>query len=205
MRCGLPFRRTREKTAEDRAMRWKPYLVGHQEFAALYGVRPQMVSQWLSRGVLDPATAIIVSGVRFWPLGFAARYGTLTPRFKQVNVRVKERLMAEQGEGRETYLGEELPPIVSQHEIIQLFRLPAQGNLAQTIATGRFPAHDWLLSGSRLWLLDTVLEAVPALRASARSLAWEPDEAVVAALREGTYDGSGSKVLSRGPYARKGL
>ncbi|MER6011598.1 hypothetical protein [Streptomyces bluensis] len=187
--------------------RLKPYLVGHQEFAALYGVEPQMVGQWLSpsRGALDPATAIVVSGVRYWPLGFAARYGTTTPRFKQVDVRVKERLIAEQGEGWEADLGDELPAIVGQHEIIQLFHLPSQGNIATAIATGRFPHPDWLLSGSPLWLLDTVLEAVPELRASARTLPWEVDETVVAALRNGTYDGPGAHVLTRGRHARRGL
>jgi hypothetical protein len=185
----------------------KPYLVGHQEFAALYGVEAQMVGQWLSPsvGALDPATAIVVSGVRYWPLGFAARYGTTTPRFKQVHVRVKERLIAEQGEGWEADLGDDLPAIVGQREIIELFHLPSQGTLATRIASGGFPKEDWLLSGSRLWLLDTVIEAVPELRASARSLSWEVDEKVAAALREGTYDGPGSVVLTRGRHARKGL
>jgi hypothetical protein len=101
--------------------------------------------------------------------------------------------------------GDELPPIVGQQEIIELFHLPAQGNLATTIATGRFPEPDWLLSGSMLWMLDTVLDAVPKLRESARSLPWDVDEAVVAALRDGTYDGPGSHVLTRGRHARKGL
>ncbi|WP_330317971.1 hypothetical protein [Streptomyces platensis] len=183
--------------------RRKPFLVGIQEFAALYGVVPGKVGQWVSRGTLDPATAIVVSGVRYWPLGFAARYGTTTRRFKQVDMGVKERLIAEQGEGWEADLGEDLPPIVGQHEIIQIFHLPAQGNLATTIASGRFPDSDWVLSGSMLWLLDTVMEAAPALRESSRSLTWEADETVVAALRDGTYDGPGSKVLARGPYARK--
>ncbi|MFE7117516.1 hypothetical protein ACFU99_19085 [Streptomyces sp. NPDC057654] len=185
----------------------KPYLVGHQEFAALYGVAPQMVGQWLSpsRGALDPATATVVSGVRYWPLGFAVRYGTTTPRFKQVDLRVKGQLIAEQGEGWMADLGEKLPPIVGQHEIIQIFHLPAQGNLSTAVASGRFADSDWLLSGSQLWLLDTVIDAVPALRESARSVPWEVDESVVASLRDGTYDGPGSKVLTRGRHAKKGL
>lgn len=188
--------------------RRKPYLVGHQEFAALYRVDPKQVAQWLSpsRGsVLDPETAIIVSGVRYWPLGFAAGWGATTARFRQVDLDVKARIIAEQGEGWEPGLGDELPPIVGQQEIIELFHLPAQGNLATTIATGRFPEHDWLLSGSMLWMLDTVLDAVPSLRESARSLPWDVDEAVAAALRDGTYDGPGSRVLTRGRHARKAL
>ncbi|GAA1919895.1 hypothetical protein [Streptantibioticus ferralitis] len=183
----------------------KPYLVGHQEFAALYGVEAQMVSQWLapSRAVLDPATAIVVSGVRYWPLGFACRFGQMTARPKTLHLEVKERLMAEQGEGWMAFSREELPPIVGQQEIIELFRLPKQGNLATAIATGRFPECDWLLSGSRLWLLDSVIEAAPGLLNSARSLPWEVDEQVAAALREGRYDGPGSVVFTRGRHARK--
>ncbi|MEU0722890.1 hypothetical protein [Streptomyces sp. NPDC006140] len=186
--------------------RLKPYLVGHQEFAALYGVEPQMVAQWLSpsRGVLDPSTAIVVSGVRYWPLGFACRFGRTTPRPKVLNLRYKEQLMAEQGEGWEADSRDQLPPIVGQQEIIELFHLPSQGTLATRIASGSFAEEDWLLSGSPLWLLDTVLDAVPVLRASARALPWEADQDVVAALRNGTYDGPGSKVLARGRHARKG-
>ena len=185
--------------------RRKPYLVGHQEFAALYRVDPMMVSQWLaaSRRVLDPSTAIVVSGVRYWPLGFAARFGTTTKRFRQVDVDAKARIIAEQGEGWEPDLGDELPPLVGQQEIIEMFHLPSQGNLATTIATGRFPESDWLLSGSMLWMLDSVLEAVPALRESARSVPWDLDEAVVTALRDRTYDGPGSRVFTRGRHARK--
>ncbi|MEU7640957.1 hypothetical protein AB0C11_33650 [Streptomyces sp. NPDC039016] len=192
--------------AKDRDMAGaKPYLVGHQEFAALYEVEPQMVAQWLapSRGVLDPATALVVSGARYWPLGFAARFGTTTPRFRQVQARVKQRIIAAQGDGWEADLGDELPPIVGQQEIIELFHLPSQGTLATAIASGRFPEEDWLLSGSRLWLLDTVIEAAPALRAGARTLPWEIDEEVAAALRDGTYNGPGSMVLTRGRYPRK--
>lgn len=86
-----------------------------------------------------------------------------------------------------------------------MFHLPAQGNLATTIAAGRFPGCDWLLSGSMLWLLETVLDVVPDLRQSARSVSWDVDEEVVAALRGGTYDGPGSRVLTRGRHAAKGL
>lgn len=184
----------------------KPYLVGHQEFAALYRVEPQMVGQWLapSRRILDPATAIVVSGVRYWPLGFATRFGTTTARFRQVDVRVTERLIAEQGKGWMADLGDELPAIVGQQEVMELFHLPSQGTLATRIAGGTFPTEDWLLSGSRLWLLETVIEAVPALRETARSLPWEVDETVAAALRSGTYSGPGSVVLTRGRHARKG-
>lgn len=187
--------------------RRKPYLVGHQEFARLYRVDPKQVAQWLSpsRGsVLDPSTAVVISGVRYWPLGFAAGWGATTARFRQVDLDAKAQIIAEQGEGWEPRHADELPSIVGQHEIIQVFRLPAQGTLATTIASGRFPESDWLLSGSMLWTLETVLDAAEMLHESARSLPWEVDETVVAALRNGTYDGPGSRVLTRGRHASKG-
>lgn len=180
----------------------KPYMVGQQEFAALYRVAPQMVSQWMHRGALDPATAIVVSGVRYWPLGFAARFGATTTRPKAPDMRVKQRLIEEQAPGWEAATADELPPIVGQQEVVELFRLPAQGNLATTMATGRFPQEDWLLSGSPLWLLQTVLDAVPALAESARTLPWAVDREVAAALQAGRYSGPGSGVLSRGRWSR---
>ncbi|MFC5802195.1 hypothetical protein ACFPWT_16695 [Streptomyces formicae] len=179
--------------------RRKPYLVGHQEFARLYRVDPKQVAQWLSpsRGsVLDPSTAVVVSGVRYWPLGFAVGWGATTARFRQGDHDAKAEIIAELGEGWEPSLAAELPPIVGQHKIIQIFGLPAQGTLATTIASGRFPERDWLLSGLMLWMLETVLDAAEMLRETARTLPWEVDEAVVAALRDGTYDGPGSRVLT---------
>lgn len=198
----LPFDRHR-KQAKGRTVGRKPYLVGHQEFAALYGVEPQMVSQWMSRGVLDPGAAVVVSGVRYWPLGFAVHFGGTTSRPKQLDVAVKHRLIEDQGDAEEVMSRDDLPSIVGQQEIMALFRLPAQGNLATTVASGRFVAADWQLSGSRLWLLETVLEGVPSLRESARTLPWEVDAHVLEALRQRRYDGPGSVVLTRGRWARK--
>lgn len=181
----------------------KPYLVGHQEFAALYDVEAQMVSQWLSRGVLDADTAAVISASRYWPLGFAARFGQTTPRPKQLRLDVKALLMEEQGPGEEVFSRHQLPPIVGQHEVVVLFHLPAQANLAMTIRTGRFPKADWLLSGSPLWLLDTVLGAASDLKKTSRTLPWDVDPEVVDALRERRYGGPGSAVASRGPRASR--
>lgn len=180
----------------------KPFLVGNQEFAALYSVKPQMIGQWMHRGVLDPVNSVVVSGVHYWPLAFAAEFGTTTSRPKHVDESLLQELVKSQSPGWMGRSPADLPPIVGQQEIIALLGLPSQGTLAMTIATGRFPPADWELSGSALWLLDTVLDATPELKDSARSLAWTVDTEVLAALREGRYDGPGSQVLARGRAAR---
>jgi len=179
----------------------KPFMVGQQEFAALYDVRPSMVSQWMSRGVLDPETSLIVSGVRYWPLGFAEDFGQTTPRPKMVNTAYRQQLVDAQRPGWVARARGEVPAIVGQQEVMEIFRLPAQGNLATAIASGRFPEPDWILSGSGLWLLETVLDAAPALGRSARTLTWDVDEVVADALRGGRYEGPGSRVLPRGRWA----
>lgn len=183
--------------------RGKPYVVGMQEFAALYDVQSQMIRQWMHRGVLDAETGIVVSGQLYWPLGFAAGYGKTTPRRKTLNETVLQELMEQQKPGWTPQTKAELPVIVGQQEIVALFDLPSQPTLVMAVESGRFVAADWQLGGSGgLWLLDTVLEAAPDLQASARTLPWVPNPYVVAALRDGRYEGPGSVVLSRGPAAK---
>ncbi|MEV4557213.1 hypothetical protein AB0K51_09460 [Kitasatospora sp. NPDC049285] len=185
--------------------RGKPYLVGTQEFAALYGVEKQMPRQWISRGALDRETAVVISGQMYWPLGVAVEFGK-QGRGKALDEEVLARLRESQGPGWTPAAKAELPPIVGQQELVEVFRLPSQPTLVTAIDSGRFPPADWQLGGSGgLWLLDTVLgeEALARLRETARSLPWVPDEEVVRALREGRYDGPGAVVLPRGRMASK--
>lgn len=183
------------------------YLVGHQEFAALYGVKPPQVSQWLQRKVLTDEEALVVSGVRYWTLRGALEFGpsATRPRHPDMSVAL-EIAAAQEPAGGSTGLPaleemarrSDLPPIVGQQEIQQIFGAVPQGTLATAAAAGRLAPPRWRLSGSPLWLLDDVLMSVPDLQSGARSLAWLPDEAVLARLRDGTYDGPGSVVHSRG-------
>lgn len=179
-------------------VRERPFLAGQREFAAVYGVQPQMIRHWLLRGALDPDDAIVVSGVRYWPLGVVVRFGPARPQPKPVVESVLEQLKEEQAPGWMAYSADELPPIVGQQEVQSLFRLPTQANVATAIATGRFCAPDWRLSGSPLWLLETVVEHAPVLKETARGVSWEMDNAVLSNLREKRYDGPGSVVLPRG-------
>ncbi len=98
---------------------------------------------------------------------------------------------------------EQLPPLVGQAELVALFQLPSGALLRKAMGTGRFRAADYTLSGSPIWLLEPVVEDAPALQAGARGVEWAIDEKVLAALRGGTYDGPGSKIIPRGRAAGK--
>ncbi|KOX33037.1 MULTISPECIES: hypothetical protein [unclassified Streptomyces] len=182
----------------------KPLLVGSQEFAALYGVRGPQVSQWIGRGTLTYEQARIVSGSPYWPLAFARSFGESTPRRREVSEEVLERLVAEQMPARWVEDVAQFPPLVGQQEGAMLFGLAHAEVLTQQARPGKPAEPDWMLSGSPLWLLDTLLRAAPALQAQARTLAWEVDPSVEAALRDGSYDGPGAVIKKRGPAATKG-
>ncbi|MEV0502077.1 hypothetical protein AB0I84_31410 [Streptomyces spectabilis] len=182
----------------------KPYLAGGAEFAALYGVKRLQVSQWISRdGTLDYRYAKIISGSPYWLLDFARRFGETTPRPRQLNEAELARLEAEQSPGRWVSEVSQLPPLVGQAELVELFRLPSSALLRNTVKSGRFRPADYTLSGSPIWLLEPVVDDVPALQAGARAVDWSMDEKVLAALRDGTYDGPGSKIIPRGRAASR--
>jgi hypothetical protein len=71
------------------------------------------------------------------------------------------------------------------------------------VSTGRFRPADYTLSGSPIWLLEPVVEDAPALQAGARGVEWAINEKVLAALRDGSYDGPGARIVPRGRAASK--
>ncbi|WP_327297790.1 MULTISPECIES: hypothetical protein [unclassified Streptomyces] len=179
-------------------------MAGGAEFAALYDVKRLQVSQWISRdNRLDYRYAKIVSGSPYWLLQFAKSFGATTPRPKQLNEVVLARLVEEQSPGRWVTEVDQLPPLVGQAELVALFRLPSAALLRKAMSTGRLRPADYTLSGSPIWLLEPFVADAPALQASARGVDWVTDDRVLAALREGSYDGPGSKITPRGPAARK--
>lgn len=182
----------------------KPYLAGRMEFAALYGVRPLQVSQWISRDQsLDYRYAKIISGSPYWLLQFAKGFGETTPRPRHLNQAELERLTKEQDPGYWVREVEQLPPLVGQSELVALFRLPSVELLRKSIGTGRFRPADYTLSGSPIWLLEPVVADAPALQEGARTVDWAVDDKVLAALRDGSYEGPGSRIVPRGKAANK--
>jgi hypothetical protein len=179
-------------------MQAKPYLAGAREFAELYGVKPLQVSQWIGRGVLDYEHAVVLSGSPYWLLRFARDFGQSAARPRDLYEQVLERLVAEQDPARWIADVSGVPPLVGLQEGKALFGLSNTVVLGQQSRIGRPAQADYYLSGSPLWLLDTLVGQAEGLRAQARTLAWEVDPRVEAALRAGRYDGPGSVIKPRG-------
>jgi hypothetical protein len=185
-------------------MQAKPYLAGAREFAELYGVKPLQVSQWIGRGVLDYEHAVVLSGSPYWLLRFARDFGQGTARPRNLHEQVLERLIAEQDPARWIADVSGVPPLVGLQEGKALFDLSNTVVLGQQAGPGRVAEADYYLSGSPLWLLDTLVGQAEALRAQARTLAWTVNSQVESALRAGTYGGPGSVIKPRGRSANKG-
>lgn len=187
---------------DERPAARKPYLAGGAEFAALYDVKRLQVSQWISRDrTLDYRYAKIISGSPYWLLKFVKGFGETTPRPKHLNEAELARLIKEQDPGYWVGEVDQLPPLVGQAELVALFQLSSGALLRKAVSTGRFRPADYTLSGSPIWLLEPVVEDAPALQAGARGVDWAIDEQVLAALRGGSYDGPGSKIVPRGRAA----
>ncbi|XUL89986.1 hypothetical protein ACQ86D_27895 [Streptomyces galilaeus] len=179
----------------------KPFLVGLQEFGALYGVKPAQASQWITRGALDYEYAVIVSGAPYWLLNFALEFGPKRPRPKEPNEQVVDEIKALQPGGVLIGSIADVPPFVGFQEGAALWDV-SQQSLAERVRSLKELPVDYDLSGSKFWLLDTALEQLgPAFKAISRGRDWVADREVVAALRERRYDGPGSVILPRGPAA----
>ncbi|WP_326604274.1 hypothetical protein [Streptomyces sp. NBC_01800] len=182
----------------------KAFLAGRQEFAALYGVKGPQVTQWLTRGALNYDHAVIVSGSPYWLLSFVRGFGKTRPRPRELDQAVLRQIVAEQEPGVWAQTVAEVPPLLGLQEATQLFGVASQQSMAAMVRKGPFtvPA-DYQLSGSKLWLLDTLIEAAPEMQAKSRTLPWAINTQVAAALRQGRYTGPGSVIVPRGPSAAK--
>jgi hypothetical protein len=144
---------------------------------------------------------VVLSGSPYWLMWFARDFGQSTPRPKELHGHVLERLIAEQGPAQWVTDVAEMPPMVGLQEGAALFGLSNTVVLGQQARVGRSAQADYYLSGSPLWLLDTLVGQAEGLRAQARTLAWEIDPQVEVALREGVYDGPGTVIKPRGRAA----
>ncbi|MFF8769052.1 hypothetical protein [Kitasatospora sp. NPDC015120] len=185
----------------------KPVIVGGQELAAIYGGPPRATAQWIQRGSLDYSDAKIISGRAYWTLQFAVGLGERFARPKEPNMAVVEELLQEQSPGRSLVSAlavhvADLPPIVGKQEFVAMIvgedAMHGLPRLDHALKTGTFPAPDWKVSSSPLWLLDSALEGAARMNEVPKGKPVVIDEQVEKSLREGTYAGPGSVILTRG-------
>ncbi|MEN8649145.1 hypothetical protein ABCR94_00460 [Streptomyces sp. 21So2-11] len=183
----------------------KPLLFGRMEIGRVYNIKASVVSNsWVHRGVLSYEDAVIVSGKPYWPGGFVVALA-LTPgsRGRQLDERELAALEVEQGAGVRPMKKGELPALVGAQEYAELFGMTQFAvSQASRTGSGQVAEADYELSGSKVWLLDTVLAHAPTTMEMSRKKIWVLRDEVAAALREGHYEGPGSFFSQRGNKAK---
>ncbi|MFH9425180.1 hypothetical protein [Streptomyces sp. NPDC017529] len=186
----------------------KPLLFGRKEIARVYNIAPTAVSdRWVPAGILTYEDAAIVSGKPFWPGGLVVDVA-LPPggKGRQLDEGLLEKVVEEQQATSRPKKKGELPPLVGTQEYGELFGVgEVAAAQAATRSTGMLPPADYVLSGSRLWLLETVLDAADVTMQKSRKSTWQLRQDVADALRAGRYDGPGSFIAKRGVAAKKAL
>ncbi|GAA1428426.1 hypothetical protein GCM10009601_41610 [Streptomyces thermospinosisporus] len=131
-----------------------PYLLGHAEIAFLYGVERQTSQLWKTRGVLGEPD-VVISGNPYWLLPTVLGLSEDGNREFDAQ-RLKEYKAGIDG-GYEVSDVAELPDIVGLKEIPWVFGKKYM-DVYQWRVRRSFASEDAVISGSPLWLLDTVLE-----------------------------------------------
>lgn len=131
-----------------------PFLLGHAEIAFLFRVERQTSQKWRTAGTLDMPD-LIASGNPYWLLSTVMQLDGEGDR--EVD---RERLTAYKAGiplGYDVENPEQLPVVVGIQEAARLL-----GQDAQTISRWRnrhkIAEADMLISGSPLWLLETILD-----------------------------------------------
>lgn len=185
----------------------KPLLFGRMEIGRVYNIKPAAVSNnWVYKGILAYEDAVIVSGKPVWPGGLVLALA-LPPgsRGRQLDEQELAALEEEQKAGVRPMKRGELPPLVGAQEYGQLFGVSEFTVSSAALSdSGQMPAPDYELSGSKVWLLDTVLAHAPKTMEMSRKKIWVLRDDVAEALGEGRYDGPGSFFSQRGNKARPG-
>ncbi|MER6010149.1 hypothetical protein [Streptomyces bluensis] len=131
-----------------------PYLLGHAEIAFLYGVERQTSQLWKTRGVLgEPDT--VISGNPYWLLSTVLGLAEDGTRVYMPD-RLNEYKAGIDG-GYEVGDPAELPDIIGLKEIPWIFGKKYM-DIYQWRVRRSFAPEDAMISGSPLWLLDTVLQ-----------------------------------------------
>ncbi|MFD8590821.1 hypothetical protein ACFV1B_14945 [Streptomyces sp. NPDC059637] len=164
-----------------------PFLLGHTEIAFLFRVERQTSQRWRTSGTLDEPD-LIASGNPYWLLSTVTRLDGEGDR--KID---RERLAAYKAGiplGYDLGDKEDLPIVVGIQEAARLLGKDPQA-ISRWRNRDQFAKADLLLSGSPLWLLDTILDDA---RQRQRSIV----NAEAAALRAGQR--TPQKPRGRRPY-----
>ncbi|MFE0642796.1 MULTISPECIES: hypothetical protein [unclassified Streptomyces] len=130
-----------------------PYLLGHAEIAFLYGVERQTSQLWKTRGVLGEPDAVI-SGNPYWLLPTVL--GLSEDGSREVDAQRLKEYKAQIASGYQVDNPADLPDVVGLKEIPWIFGKKYM-DVYQWRVRKSFAPEDALVSGSPLWLLETVL------------------------------------------------
>lgn len=130
-----------------------PYLLGHAEIAALYGVKRQTSQAWKTDGTLA-APDLIASGNPYWLLTTVLQLSGVGGREATLQ-RLAEYKASVPG-GYDLERAEHLPPIVGIKEVARVLGVDEQA-ISRWRNRRQIADADLVLSRSPLWLLDTVL------------------------------------------------
>ncbi|MEU5093710.1 hypothetical protein [Streptomyces sp. NPDC020996] len=131
-----------------------PYLLGHAEIAFLYGVERQTSQLWKTRGVLGEPD-IVISGNPYWLLPTVL--GLSEDGNREFDAKRLKEYKAQITSGYEVDDPADLPQIIGLKEIPWIFGKKYM-DVYQWRVRRSFASEDAVISGSPLWLLDTVLE-----------------------------------------------
>ncbi|WKV74136.1 hypothetical protein AW27_023115 [Streptomyces sp. PCS3-D2] len=186
--------------------------MGRKEIAHVYNIAPTAVSdRWIPRGTLSYEDAVIVSGKPFWPGGLVVDLALPAGgRGRQLDVGRLETIEQAQGAGVRPKSKGELPCVVGLQEVAEVFGVdPVKASQATKSAQGMLPPADYELSGSPLWLLETILAGAEHTEQVSKDAKRNPGEwklraEVVEDLKTGRYAGPGSMIKERGKKAAEG-
>jgi hypothetical protein len=131
-----------------------PFLLGHAEIAFLFHVERQTSQRWRTEGTLDEPD-LIASGNPYWLLSTVMRLDGEGDR-KADHERL-ETYKAGIPLGHDLQDKEQLPVVVGIQEAARVLGQDAQA-ISRWRNRQRIAEADLLVSGSPLWLLETILE-----------------------------------------------
>lgn len=152
-----------------------PYLLGHAEIASLFGVERQTSQKWRTEGTL-PQPDLVASGNPYWLLTTVLQIGGGDRQADQG--RLADYRAGIPG-GYEVQDSKRLPVLLGIQEVGRVLGKDAQA-VSRWRNRRRIAEADLILSGSPLWLLETILADA---RQHQRPVVW----AEVAELRAGRH------------------